>query len=80
MADDQEALIQHGLKALRESLVQDRELTIENTSVSVVGAVKKDGKKVFEPFQVYDGQDVKAWIDSVAEEKEGGGDDMEVEE
>ncbi|KUI52671.1 hypothetical protein VP1G_00095 [Cytospora mali] len=70
-----EELIQHGLRALKESLVQDRELTVENTSVGVVGIQKgADGVKKVEPFQAFDGQDVKAWIDSVADDKEGGGD------
>ncbi|KAG6356714.1 hypothetical protein INS49_014588 [Diaporthe citri] len=71
---DSEQLIQHGLKALKESLVQDRELTVENTSVGVVGVKREDGIKKVEPFKVHDGQDVKAWIDSVADDKEGGGD------
>ncbi|POS76938.1 proteasome subunit alpha type-1 [Diaporthe helianthi] len=72
---DSEQLIQHGLKALKESLVQDRELTVENTSVGVVGVKRsEDGIKKVEPFKVYDGQDVKAWIDGVADDKEGGGD------
>lgn len=71
---DSEQLIQHGLRALKESLVQDRELTVENTSVGVVGVKREDGIKKVEPFKVYDGQDVKAWIDRVADDKEGGGD------
>lgn len=70
-----EELIEHGLRALKESLVQDRELTVDNTSVGVVGIQKaEDGVKTVEPFQAFDGQDVKAWIDSVADDKEGGGD------
>ncbi|KAK7731751.1 Proteasome subunit alpha type-6 [Cytospora paraplurivora] len=70
-----EELIKHGLLALKESLVQDRELTVDNTSVAVVGVQKsEDGVKKVEPFQAFDGQDVKAWIDSVADDKEGGGD------
>lgn len=71
---DKEQLIKHGLRALKESLVQDRELTVENTSVGVVGVeMSKDGVKQVDPFKVYDGQDVKTWIDSVADDKEGGG-------
>ncbi|KAK4143789.1 nucleophile aminohydrolase [Dichotomopilus funicola] len=68
-------LIRHGLRALNESLVQDRELTVDNTSVGVAGAVRaseQDGGSIaVEPFQVYDQQDVAAWIESVAEDKEG---------
>ncbi|ROW09021.1 hypothetical protein VMCG_02989 [Cytospora schulzeri] len=74
-ACNREELIQHGLRALKESLVQDRELTVDNTSVGVVGIQKgSDGVKKVEPFQAFDGQDVKAWIDSVADDKEGSGD------
>lgn len=66
-----EELIQHGLRALKESLVQDRELTVENTSVGIVGVeLSKEGVKTVEPFKVFDGQDVKAWIDAVADDKE----------
>jgi 20S proteasome subunit alpha 6 len=78
-----EELIRHGLRALKESLVQDRELTVDNTSVGVVGAVKADdGTTKVEPFRVFDGQEVTAWIESVADDKEGGageGEGMEVD-
>ncbi|RKU42039.1 hypothetical protein DL546_000604 [Coniochaeta pulveracea] len=66
-----EELIRHGLKALKESLVQDRELTVENTSVAVVGVEVKDGKRKVEPFKVHDGQEVSAWIEGAADDKEG---------
>jgi 20S proteasome subunit alpha 6 len=62
-----EELVQHGLRALRESLAQDKELTIENTSVAVVG-LRADGE--VEPFKLFEGQEVKAWIESIAEAKE----------
>lgn len=66
-----EELIRHGLKALKESLVQDRELTIDNTSVAIVGVEKQeDGTTKPQPFKVYDGQDVSAWIESVADNAE----------
>jgi len=65
-----EELIAHGLKALKESLVQDKELTVENTSIAIAGAKVKDGSSKPESFKVYDGQDVNTWIQSVAEEKE----------
>ncbi|KAK0665548.1 nucleophile aminohydrolase [Cercophora samala] len=68
-----EELIEHGLRALKESLVQDRELTVENTSVGVVGYVKETKKT--EPFQVFDGQEVQKYLELVADDKkeEGGG-------
>lgn len=77
-----EELIQHGLKALKESLVQDKELTVENTSVGVAGA-QTEGKKGIEPFKLYDGFDVQEWIESVADgpsagdEAEGEGMDVD---
>ncbi|EFQ27855.1 proteasome A-type and B-type [Colletotrichum graminicola] len=80
-----EELVRHGLKALKESLVQDRELTVENTSVGVVGFTEKDGLKEIQPFKLFDGQDVKEWLDSVAASEgqgagEEGGEGMEVDE
>ncbi|CAN8096052.1 unnamed protein product [Discula destructiva] len=70
-----EELIAHGLRALKESLVQDKGLTVENTSVGVVGVeISKEGVKTVDHFKVFDGQDVKAWIDAVADDKEAGGD------
>lgn len=70
-----EELIAHGLRALKESLVQDKGLTVENTSVGVVGVeLSKDGVKTVDPFKVYDGQEVKAWIDAVADDTATGDD------
>jgi 20S proteasome subunit alpha 6 len=82
---DREELIKHGLRALKETLVQDRELTVENTSVGVVG-LKQLGKKDVEAFKVHDGGDVRDWINSVADEGgdanegEGDGEGMQVDE
>lgn len=73
-----EDLIKHGLRALKETLVQDRELTVENTSVGVVG-VKESGKKVIEFFKVHDGLEVKDWINSVGDEAEASADTAEGE-
>ncbi|KAM7204169.1 putative proteasome subunit alpha type-1 protein [Rhypophila sp. PSN 637] len=59
-----EELIRHALKALKESLVQDRELTVENTSVGITGVVTaENGTRTIEPFKVYDGQEVAAWLE-----------------
>ena len=69
-----EELIAHGLSALRESLVQDKELTVENTSVAFVGV--GDNNKVVDPFKVYDGQEVKDWVQAVNSEPAEG---MEVD-
>lgn len=72
-----EELVKHGLRALKESLVQDKELTVENTSIGVVG-VKTDGTKGIEPFKLYDGFEVQSWIE-LAADSQGGGDDAEAE-
>ncbi|QFZ28640.1 putative proteasome subunit [Clavispora lusitaniae] len=52
-----EDLVVHGLNALRDTLSQDMELTMKNTSVSVVG---KD-----QDFVVYDDEDVQVWLDKL---------------
>lgn len=75
-----EELVQHGLKALKESLVQDKELTVENTSIAVMGA-QGEGMKGIEPFKLYDGFEAKEWIDSVADNQGGEeGEGMEVDD
>ena len=63
---DREALVKHGLLALKESLAQDKELTVENCSVGIVG-VRAEGATAIEAFKLYDGQEVKQWVDLVAE-------------
>jgi len=62
-----EELVSHGLRALKESLAQDKDLTVENTSVGIVG-LREKGE--VEMFKLYDGQEVKEWIEAVAEGKE----------
>jgi len=69
-------LIEHGLKALKESLAQDKELTVENCSVGVVG-IRTEGEKRIEAFKLYDGPEVQQWVDLVAEGADGEG--MEVD-
>lgn len=73
-----EDLIKHGLRALKETLVQDRELTIENTSVGVVG-IKEAGKRGLDFFKVHDGNEVKDWINSVGDDAESSGETAEGE-
>jgi 20S proteasome subunit alpha 6 len=58
-----EELVEHGLKALRDSLPQDKELTIDNTSVAIVGMGKGEGFKLFE------GQDVAAWLETLGDNR-----------
>ena len=59
-------LVKHGLRALKESLSQDKELTVENTSVGVVGRAP-DGKRKIENFKLYDGPEVSALLDASLE-------------
>lgn len=73
-----EELVVHGLKALKESLAQDKELTIENCSVGVVG-VRAEGAKAIEGFKLYDGAEVKVWVDKVADGNEGEAETMEID-
>lgn len=51
---DLDALIKHGLHALRDTLQQDKELTILNTSLGIVGPDHK--------FQIIEGQDLAAYL------------------
>ena len=72
-----EELVQHGLRALKESLMQDKELGVENTSVAVCGVKSSTpGKTGIEPLKIYDEFEVKQWLDSVADSA-GDGDNEE---
>jgi 20S proteasome subunit alpha 6 len=74
-----EELVVHGLRALKESLAQDKELNVENCSVGVVG-IKAEGAKSIEAFKLYDGEEVKQWVDLVKDGEEGvEGESMEVD-
>ncbi|KAK5136478.1 hypothetical protein LTR08_003123 [Meristemomyces frigidus] len=70
-----EELIKHALSALRESLGQDKELTVDNTSIGVGG--------VDENFKMYEGQEIASWLETASEDKaeggEAGGESMEVD-
>ncbi|KAF1990677.1 N-terminal nucleophile aminohydrolase [Aulographum hederae CBS 113979] len=64
-------LIKHALRALKESLSQDKELTVDNTSVGISG---ED-----EAFILLDGQSVVPWLNATFENREGGEESMEVD-
>jgi 20S proteasome subunit alpha 6 len=57
-----EELVKHALRALKESLSQDKELTVDNTSVGVSG--------IGEDFVHFEGQEVSQWLDATFENKE----------
>lgn len=60
-------LIKHALLALKESLAQDKELTVENTSLGVIGMVEKEGSKKLDGFKLYDGQDIGPLLEANVE-------------
>lgn len=64
---DREELIKHALRALKESLSQDKELTVDNTSVGVAG--------IGEKFKLYEGQELTDWLETSFENPEQGSDE-----
>lgn len=64
-----EDLMKHGLKALKESLAQDKELTVDNTSVAVMG-VKTPEHKKGQPFRLFDGQEVATLLEGLSEARD----------
>ena len=74
-------LITHGLRALKETLSQDKELTIDNTSVGIVGLAGEGAKGKFESFKLYEGQDTVPLLEAVEQAESGGnaGESMEVD-
>ena len=60
-----EELIKHALRALKDSLSQDKELTIDNTSLGVGG--------VDETFKLYEHQEIASWLETTFENKPEGG-------
>jgi len=57
---ERDELVLHGLKALRDTLQQDRELNTSNTSVAIVG--------IGENFTLYDGDKVSKFLDLMGSE------------
>lgn len=80
-------LIKHGLRALKESLSQDKELTVENTSLGITGKAGEGAKRKIEPFKLYDGPEIGPLLDAALESSEPsaetataeGGESMEVD-
>ncbi|RMY66759.1 hypothetical protein D0864_11757 [Hortaea werneckii] len=68
-----EELIKHALRSLKDSLAQDKELTVDNTSLGVAG--------VDEAFKLYEGQEIAGWLDATFENttEGGGGEAMETD-
>ncbi|KAL9052457.1 MAG: hypothetical protein Q9162_005369 [Coniocarpon cinnabarinum] len=58
-----EELVKHAMRALRESLQQDKQLTVDNTSLGVGGKGEK--------FELLEGEKIRGWLDQIAEGSEG---------
>lgn len=72
-------LIKHGLLALKESLAQDKELTVDNTSLAVIGVGEKDGRKKTENFKLYDGQEIGPLLEANVESAPAEGEAMDTD-
>jgi 20S proteasome subunit alpha 6 len=59
-----EDLIRHGLHALRETLQQDKELTVNNTSIGIVGnaSVHEKGVSADGSFRILEGEKVNEFL------------------
>jgi len=62
-----EDLIQHGLHALRETLQQDKELTINNTSIGIVGpsGIHEQGVPPEGSFRILEGEPIQVYLNSM---------------
>lgn len=60
-------LITHGLRALKETLSQDKELTVDNTSVGVVGLAGEESKSRIENFKLYEGDAIAPLLETLTE-------------
>ncbi|KAJ5107601.1 proteasome subunit alpha type-6 [Penicillium angulare] len=73
-------LITHGLRALKETLSQDKELTVDNTSVGVVGLAAEGAKGRIESFKLYEGQETVPLLEALEQaESSGAGEDENME-
>lgn len=59
-----EELIRHGLHALRETLQQDKELTVNNTSIGIIGPADVQEKSVPSegPFRILEGDAIETYL------------------
>jgi len=69
-----EDLIRHGLHALRETLQQDKELNVKNTSIGIVGLPSAHEKNVpaSGPFRILEGEDVEVFLKSMVPKETDG--------
>ena len=62
-----EELIRHGLHALRETLQQDKELTINNTSIGIIGPAGEHETSIPPegPFRILEGEQIDVYLRSM---------------
>ncbi|KAI6100825.1 nucleophile aminohydrolase [Pisolithus croceorrhizus] len=70
-----EELIKHGLHALRETLQQDKELNVNNTSIGIIGPTGRHEKPVSPPgkFRIIEGEPVAVYLQSMDRKEPGDG-------
>ncbi|KAI6033956.1 nucleophile aminohydrolase [Pisolithus microcarpus] len=70
-----EELIKHGLHALRETLQQDKELNVNNTSVGIIGPTGRHEKPVSPPskFRIIEGEPVAVYLQSMDQKEPADG-------
>lgn len=70
-----EDLVRHGLHALRETLQQDKELNVNNTSIGLIGPRSEHEKKGVQPvgaFRILENEDVEPFLQTmIAKGSEG---------
>lgn len=59
-----EDLVRHGLHALRETLQQDKELNVNNTSIGIVGPASAHEKAIpaTGPFRILENEQVEPFL------------------
>jgi 20S proteasome subunit alpha 6 len=67
------------LRALKETLSQDKELTVDNTSVGVVGLAPEGSKGRIESFKLYEGQETVPLLEALERADGAAEESMEVD-
>jgi 20S proteasome subunit alpha 6 len=63
-----EDLIRHGLHALRETLQQDKELNVNNTSIGLIGPSSEHEKKDVQPegaFRILENEAIEPFLQTM---------------
>ena len=68
-----EELIRHGLHALRETLQQDKELTINNTSIGIIGpgGAHEQDVSAAGDFRILEGEPIEVYLRSMVPKETG---------